>query len=160
MAAKEAARSIASLLACLARAWMPGNSKVVPISCPSIAKYLSLQNHKLQHIYISDGISFDRRGRTRPTALFFETIHCCMWDKWNRKNNKFSKHFFFRFSLSFKKKSDWPFHNLRASRSGDQPILCSQERRTTDFEAPKLWKGRSGNFSSDFFGRECAYRWH
>ena len=36
------------------------------------------------------------------------------------------------------------FHNLRALRSGKKVILCSSERRATDFEAPKLWKGRSG----------------
>ena len=38
-----------------------------------------------------------------------------------------------------------PFHNSRVSRSGDGRILCSSETSCeTDFEAPELWKGRSG----------------
>ena len=32
-----------------------------------------------------------------------------------------------------------PFHNLRASRSGNRLLLCSSEM--SDFEAPKLWDG-------------------
>ena len=35
--------------------------------------------------------------------------------------------------------------NFRASRSGDNLILCSSwDARAADFEAPKLWLGRSG----------------
>ena len=41
-------------------------------------------------------------------------------------------------------KPDRPFYNFRASWSGDGQICLAQERRTTDFWAPKLWKGRSG----------------
>ena len=37
---------------------------------------------------------------------------------------------------------DWPFHNFRASRSRDRRVLFSL---AIDFEAPKLWKGWSGN---------------
>ena len=40
-------------------------------------------------------------------------------------------------------KSDRPFHHFRTSRLGDRWILAVQERRATDFEASKLWQGRS-----------------
>ena len=37
------------------------------------------------------------------------------------------------------------FHNLKASRSGDRDeFYVDPERHTTDFEAPKLWKGLLG----------------
>ena len=38
---------------------------------------------------------------------------------------------------------DWPFHNFRASRSGDREFYEVHESCTTDFEAPKLRKIRS-----------------
>ena len=41
---------------------------------------------------------------------------------------------------------DEPFHNFIASRSGDRRTFSNsaQDRRATDFEAPKLWKCSSG----------------
>ena len=39
---------------------------------------------------------------------------------------------------------DRPFHNLRASKSVDRQSLCISELRSSDFEAWKLWRGRSG----------------
>ena len=41
-------------------------------------------------------------------------------------------------------------HNFRASRSGDGKFYETQKRRTTYFEAQKLWKGRSGTCHASF----------
>ena len=44
--------------------------------------------------------------------------------------------------LKYLQQPDRPFDNFRASRSGDMRIYEVQECRVTDFEAPKLRKGR------------------
>ena len=50
-----------------------------------------------------------------------------------------------------------PFTNLKPRNLGVGEICVVLECRTTDFEAPKLWKGRSGTFSVYFVGLYPMY---
>ena len=52
--------------------------------------------------------------------------------------------------LPRQKSSRAEWHARLASRSGDLRILAVQERRATDFEVPKLWKGSSGGPTDPF----------
>ena len=49
--------------------------------------------------------------------------------------------------------TDRPFHNVAASKSFDQQTQVAQKRRSTDWKALKLWKGRSVIHSDIYYLR-------